>query len=778
MTSGEPGNLAVILAGAAALLSGGAFFLTATGRKNLSRIARYAFYTQTVLVAAAVVFLWHLFFSHNFAVDYVYSYSSSDLPFFYLLSAFWAGQEGTYLLWLFFSSLAGFIILAAARRYSMWAMSFLALINLFLIVMLLTLSPFRPLEHFASEGAGLNPLLQDPWMVIHPPVMFLAFGMAGIPFVISLTAMVKKDYTGWADMVFPYVLITSLALGIANVLGGYWAYKTLGWGGYWSWDPVENTSFIPWVISLGLIHSLLVEKRSGALRRTNLFLAAMIFLLILYGTFLTRSGVLADFSVHSFVDLGANAVLITFVLLFLALASAIFVRSWNSAEPNCPMKFPLYSRQFVLFIGMILMVVFGLIVLFWSSLPIITTSLGLVPAAADVPTYNTFAFPLAIFISLLLTVSPFAAAFDTNKAGNKISLPLVLAVPLFAGAALYIFKWTDLTFAATLSIYLIVSLHLLVSRVFSWKLSVSFLSGVAIAVVAFISGVHSIEYLVFIGAATAAVVASFTALYRLIPGHISLAGGQLCHLGSGFILIGILVSSAFSTSERAILPRGQSRQAFWFLITYHGTAGDITDKNSEVLLSLADGQKTIWARPQYFYSRRLNGIMKRPFIYKTVFYDLYLSPQEIQEPGNSDYLVLSKGESRKVGEYVITFIDFDMSEHAESPEISVGARLRVDHDGQSKIIIPRLEMGPSGGMGNMAAEPARLPGDSNLTISIERIYADNGAVALSIPGLVPGSSPDRLILDVSVKPGINLLWLGTIVVFIGLLLSAKRNFKK
>ncbi|PKK82731.1 MAG: hypothetical protein CVT49_12065 [candidate division Zixibacteria bacterium HGW-Zixibacteria-1] len=776
MLSGQLGDLVIYLALGMTILSGLAFFITALGRRNLFDLGSKAYYLFLVLIAGASAYLYFLFFSHDFAIEYVYSYSSSDLPFFYLLSAFWGGQEGTYLLWALFSGLLGLIILFRGGRYKTWGMFFYSLINLFLVVMMMTLSPFERLATAAAEGAGLNPLLQDPWMVIHPPIMFIAYAMAGVPFALVLAAMVRKDYTDWLKTSFPYIVITSLSLAVANVLGGYWAYKTLGWGGYWAWDPVENTSFVPWVVSLGLIHSLLVEKRIGALRRTNLFLSIFVFLLVIYGTFLTRSGVLADFSVHSFVDLGANAILISFMILFLALAAALFIFFRSPEMPGNPLTYNLLSRDFILFVGMLLLVVLGVVVLFWSSLPLITQYVTENPVAAEVSTYNTFAFPFAILISLFLTISPFIKGLGEKIEGLNVRLLTAILTALVISAILWLVELISLAIAITLLIYLTAIILYFRFPNMGRNLIISLSAGLAGLIIALLLGVGEIENLFFIVAATTAAGAHIIVLSKHIPGNLGAAGGYLTHFGFAMMLVGILTSSVYSSNRNLVIPRSQAKSAYDIDVTYQGTTGSIADAKNEILLALDHNGKQTEGRPQYFYTRRLDGIMKKPYIQKNLTYDLYFSPQEIQEMTGGHGMMLRKGQSESVGDYTIKFVDFEVASHEGSAGMSVGAWLEVGYDGRTETVVPVLRSDPSGT--KMVSDPINLFSGSEYKIKLDKIFADQGTVSLSIPGLVEAGSPDRLILDVSRKPGINLLWLGTIIVFIGMFLSARRRLKR
>ena len=775
MTGGFPGNMAILMAGIMALVTGGSFFITALGRKNLASIGRNAYLLQVAFTLAACVNLYYLFFTHDFSIKYVYEYSSLSLPFFYLVSSFWAGQEGTYLLWLLFSSLFGLAILFRGGKYTTWGMSFYSIINIFFCLVLMKMSPFAPLGGVVQDGAGLNPLLQDPWMVIHPPVVFLAFAVAGVPFAIALAAMVRRDFTGWLPMIFPYMILVALGLLAGNAMGGYWAYKTLGWGGYWAWDPVENTSFVPWMIATGLIHSLIIEKRTGALRRTNLLITCLVFFLVVYGTFLTRSGVLADFSVHSFVDLGTNIYLIVFMLFILVLTAVVFLTSRNPAIKGQPMDYNVFGRDFILLIGMIILVIFGFIVLFWSSLPLITGFLMETPAAADVATYNTFAFPFAILISLFLTLSPII-----GLAGASIDIKkrLVFAVTISLLHAVFAFLFTsfNMPMIMTLFLYILALVFYTAERLYRKKLLTAIGVGLAGILVSLILGVREPENLLFIGAAVAAMASQIQAIIILFPGQLRLAGGHISHFGIGLMLLGIIGSSAYSKEERIILPLGEDVSAFDYILVYQGMQSSIMTPENELLLSIKDGPEQFEARPRYFYTSRMDGIMKRPYIKSSILYDLYLSPIEIQEQDVSEGLVLKRGESSTIGDFEIKFIDFDMKSHETGGLVSIGANLSVLYKGDTAYVCPVATSDLSSASKKLVSDPIELFPGSGKSIILNQVLPSDGAVVLEIPGLADIIMSEQLIMSVSIKPWINLLWLGIVIVFGGLIVSGTRFF--
>ncbi len=771
MTSGQPGELTIVMAFAMALLSGGAFALAAFGNKNTFSLGKKAYYVQIFLALAASAYLYVLIFRHDFSIDYVYSYSSSTLPFYYLISTFWAGQEGTYLLWLVLSSLFGLFILSKGDKYKTPAMFFYALINIFLTVMLMVMSPFKAATFAAPEGAGLNPLLQNFWMVIHPPVMFCAFAMAGVPFALLMAAMVKNDYKGWINIAFPFVILDSVLFFAANVMGGYWAYVTLGWGGYWAWDPVENTSFVPWLISLAMIHGIIIEKRTGSFRRTNILLGCFTFLLVVYGTFLTRSGVLADFSVHSFVDLGTNNILIGFMIFMVLLILGLFTARQKPEIIGKPFKYDIFSVDFIIFVGMTLLFLLGALVLFWSSLPLITSGLGMTPAAADISTYNSFAMPMAIFIALFLTIAPLIMVFRKEiRTVNKGNL-IATIIPFFLALFLYILGFMSLSFAAALFIYIAVLLIYSSEAEMAKKIAISLIYGVIGLVIALVLGVHSPNYLFFILAGLTAAGAHVIILKRLIPSNLRVAGGHISHFGLGIMLVGILVSSAYSNEERLILPRDKMEKAFGYDFTYQGTTGSLGNAENEILLTMRKGKTVIHTHPKFYFSQRMNGMMKRPHIVKKFGEDIYLAPLDIQELEGGEGLKLSKGESREVGDYNIKFINFDMLSHGESGGVSVGAELQVTHGDAVDTVKPVLKSGSHG----LTGEPVPLYKDSEYNVNIEKVDASTGSVTLAIPGLVETSAPDQLILEVTSKPAINLVWLGAIMICAGMLLTFYRR---
>ena len=288
-----------------------------------ARLVKICAGVSMMFVTAASLLLWYLIFENDFTVEYVAAYSSTQLPTIYKISAFWAGQQGSFLLWLLVHAVVGMIL--TFRRTSAAALGVYFLLQAVLTCLVLTKSPFAENPAQVFEGVGLNPLLQDFWMAIHPPIIFVGYALLAVPFALSLGSLLTEAASrSWLEEARLWTLVAWSFLGAGIFVGGYWAYKVLGWGGYWGWDPVENSSLVPWLLSAVLLHLIdLARKKSSALTQAHVA-ATFTYALVVYGTFLTRSGILGDFSVHSFAgsSIGAALALVDAVILIGGLSNS------------------------------------------------------------------------------------------------------------------------------------------------------------------------------------------------------------------------------------------------------------------------------------------------------------------------------------------------------------------------------------------------------------------------------------------------------------------------
>src|SRR4030066_943296 len=240
------GPASLYLTSAFTLLALVFFGLSLKNNRHLKK-ARLCFWAATFFCLVASAVLLYAFLAHKFQISYVFGYSSSDLPLFYLISSFWAGQEGSFLLWLLMGFILGLFVIKSARENQAPVMFYYSLVQIFILLLLLKKSPFELLPDTPAEGRGLNPLLQDPWMVIHPPLVSLGYAALTVPFAFALSALHKNNYESWHKQAFPWVSFSILSLGAGIFVGGFWAYTVLGWGGYWGWDPVGDASLVPWL---------------------------------------------------------------------------------------------------------------------------------------------------------------------------------------------------------------------------------------------------------------------------------------------------------------------------------------------------------------------------------------------------------------------------------------------------------------------------------------------------------------------------------------------------
>ncbi|MER3329105.1 MAG: cytochrome c biogenesis protein CcsA, partial [Candidatus Kapaibacterium sp.] len=300
------GQILIYVAFGLSVISG-IFYLIAKDKPGLLKLGRFAYYGVTATMLAISMYLLSNILSHNFQMTYVWEYSSTTLPLNLLISTFYAGQQGSFLLWGLTLTLIGFFLIPylKERNYEYITMGIFVLVIAFILLILIFKSPFEFVwETYADqnvevgftpkEGRGLNPILQNYWINIHPPILFLGYSAMTIPYIFAIAGLLKKDYRKWIRLALPWTLFASAILGLGLMLGGLWAYETLGWGGFWAWDPVENSSLIPWLTAVTLVHTMYIHQKTGGLIKTNFVLAFLTFLFVLYATFLTRSGVLGD----------------------------------------------------------------------------------------------------------------------------------------------------------------------------------------------------------------------------------------------------------------------------------------------------------------------------------------------------------------------------------------------------------------------------------------------------------------------------------------------------
>jgi cytochrome c-type biogenesis protein CcmF len=447
----ELGHFALILAFLVTIVQGVLPILGAhQGRQHWIALARPCAQTQFFLVAFAFACLAQSFMVNDFSVKYVANHSNTQLPELYRFAAVWGGHEGSLLLWLLM--LAGWGLAVSTFSRSLpdvvvaRVLGVLGLVAIGLMAFaLLTSNPFERLLPSPDEGRDLNPLLQDPGLVFHPPMLYMGYVGFSVAFAFAIAALLagRLDAT-WARWSRPWTTAAWMFLTLGIALGSWWAYYELGWGGWWFWDPVENASFVPWLVGTALIHSLAVTEKRGVFKNWTVLLAISAFSLSLLGTFLVRSGVVT--SVHAFATDPSRGVFIL-LLLVVVIGSSLALFAWRAPKVSSGGSFALLSRETFLLMNNVLLVVAAGTVLLGTLYPVFIDALNMGKISVGPPYFNAVFVPVMVPLMLLVAVGPLARWKNADLADMKRRLLLAAILALIAGIGLPLLmgKWTPLT---------------------------------------------------------------------------------------------------------------------------------------------------------------------------------------------------------------------------------------------------------------------------------------------------------------------------------------------
>ena len=414
----EFGHYALILALCITLIQGilplvGAHY----GRREYLVLARPAAQTTFMLLALAFISLAWSFYVNDFSVLYVAEHSNSQLPIMYRLGAVWGGHEGSLLLWIFLLSTWTILVAQLSKALDEFMVArvigVLGLVTSGLLLFVLTTSnPFERLLPAAPDGRSLNPLLQDPGLVFHPPMLYMGYVGFSVAFAFAIASLLSGRLdAAWARWSRPWTTAAWVFLTLGIALGSWWAYYELGWGGWWFWDPVENASFIPWLVGTALLHSLAVTEKRGGFKSWTLLLAITAFSLSLLGTFLVRSGVLT--SVHAFATDPRRGI---FILIFLSLVvgSSLALYAWRAPKNTLGGKFSLSSRETFILLGNVFLVVSAGSVLLGTLYPLLIDALHLGKISVGPPYFNSVFVPIMVPLLVLMGIGPWTNWKNTN----------------------------------------------------------------------------------------------------------------------------------------------------------------------------------------------------------------------------------------------------------------------------------------------------------------------------------------------------------------------------
>jgi cytochrome c-type biogenesis protein CcmF len=402
-------------------------------RADLQQSARHATFALFGALLIAVICLEVAIFRHDFSVQYVASRTSRNLPTFYLWSALYSGQEGSLLFWAAVLSLFGALAqLLTGRRHRVYLPYVAAVTSLvatfFVSVLLFAANPFQRLPFTPLDGQGMNPQLQNPGMVFHPPMLYLGYISITIPFAFAIGALLSKKLDAeWLVAVRKWTIVSWLFLSVGLLIGMWWAYVELGWGGYWAWDPVENVALLPWLVMTAFLHSVMVQEKRGMLKKWNLALILGAWVLSIFGTFITRSGVIA--SVHSFTQSSVGYFFLVFLVVATVASFTLYATRLHLLEAEASLE-SIVSREASFLFNNLLFIGLAFSVLWGTLFPILTEWVRGVKITYGPATFNIVNIPLGLALLLLTGIGPLIAWRQASPA----NLRRQFAVPVTAGA--------------------------------------------------------------------------------------------------------------------------------------------------------------------------------------------------------------------------------------------------------------------------------------------------------------------------------------------------------
>ncbi len=751
------GTSLIVAAIALSIASSVLFIQVIRGRTSLLRWGRLAVYGTLLFAASSAVLILAMFLLQRYDIRYVYDYSSADLELRYRIAATWAGQPGSLMVWAVTGLCAAPFLIKRTRHFEPYALSLLMLLQALLLVFALIRNPFAPtldgsgIPTIPLDGRGLNPQLHNVWMVIHPPTLFAGYALLGIPFVLALAGLWRRDYDGWVRLALPWTLAGWGVLGLALTMGGYWAYESLGWGGYWGWDPVENSSLVPWLICIALLHGLVVQRTHGGLRRTNFALAILSYVMVFYASFLTRSGVLSNFSVHSFVEEGLKQVMIGALVGLIALGGAMIALRWRDI-PIRRLSDALMSRDASILLMIVAFLLIALVVGLGTSVPWISSAKGVGYALQS---FFSRVFPLSDgseFGGAPLQDGRFSLTADFFE---RTTPPLMLVVVALTGVG-PMFGWGSTNVPKFL-------------RSCRWPA----LAAAVITSVAAMLGVRSAMSLAFVLLTSFSVGTNLVLIVRTLRSGWLRIGGYVAHVGVGLLLLGVVGSYVYASEDiRMVIPQGEAQRVYGHSVAFWGYDDSKADGRHGIRLEVTrDNNDPFIATPEIYYNERMGAWTRTPAIRRYLWEDLYISPEEYLPAEDPNTATLVPNQEAKIGPYILRFDGFTIEDNLDTAAVAeVGASVIITDSNTMRTVVPRVRMAVDKPFEFI---PVDLGGGKEL-------YLDNfvpGAkqVVLRVQGLNIPIKPARAVLQVGVKPAIALVWLGALLIALGCTLAVARR---
>lgn len=847
------------LAFVAAIVSGIAYFLdvqqkTDEGKSLFKRVGRISFFVHAASIFSIVGLLFFLLLNHYYEFNYVHKYSNNSMPLKYIFACFWGGQEGSFLLWNFWHAVIGLLLIWKAKKWESSVLATLSLVQVFMSSMTLGIyigdfkigsSPFvlirmlpenvglpwTTMDNYMDkipmfqDGTGLNPLLRNYWMTIHPPTLFLGFASTVVPFCYAIAGLWKKQFTAWVKPALPWAFTGVGILGLGILMGGAWAYESLSFGGFWAWDPVENVSYIPWLTFVGAAHLMLVNQKKPISIFLTVILTGLSFILVLYSTFLTRSGVLGDSSVHSFTGDGMLGQLFLYILVFVwltvfvmlpkgvlrvslttitgflilmgifadydqvilginpsgvlfvtgfAVAIVYLVISYRTNFPRAEQEERLWSREFWMFIGSLVLFLACLQIFKDNSFPVWNKLFNDDAAKPEelLTYYNVYQGSFAVFVAIFVGFTQF---LKYKKTDVKVFLKNIL-LSVLVSAGLTALSFIVISFSTD-----------------------EFTSG------------EKIVYPALLFASIYAIVGNLDYWIRFLKGKLNYAGASIAHIGFGMVLLGALISN--SQGEKLSNNKGNKFNLEELSENFKNdedvqlTLGDTTDINEYFVVfnkryqeggnvyydmdyfnkvnnedgSVKVGEKAFSLNPFVQLNEQFGNAAEpatKHYVWHDVFtYIKYPNPSSF-EGQNNGYMPYEQYEVN-IGDTVFTQVGYIYAKQAlvkpyREDQAGFATVELLDYD---KKKLQSLNL-----IFTIAGDTALIPAPAEIPKGLDYKLGLN---AFSPPRYSEDSvllQPGRLALDIAEKefvvmqaktfPLINVLWLGIIIMFIGTIMAS------
>jgi cytochrome c-type biogenesis protein CcmF len=736
--------------------------------------ADFSFIVQSIALFISGILLFYILLSRFYEYKYVWVHAENILGTEYLIAAFWAGQEGSILFWTICQAIFGLLIIRFEKSLKNQVMLIISISQMFMTSLLLGISfgdihigmsPFLLLREatenignpffsnpnylkLITDGNGLNPLLRNFWMMSHPPILFIGFAAALIPFAYAIAGLISKQYYQWIKSALPWALAAILFLGAGLMLGGVWAYESLTFGGFWAWDPVENASLVPWLIFIAALHLMIIAKKNKNTYLPVFLFTMLSFVFVIYSTFLTRSGVLAETSVHSFGNDGMGIHILIYIITFVIIGIIAISRNFKQF-PDDNNKY-LFSREFWLFAATLIIILSSFQIIFTTSLPVINKIAGVqfAPPTDVVAHYNNWQTPFAIIIALMLGVSNFIK-WGKNTAKEFFSsawFSIILSVILLV---------------ATLVFYPIQKVTYQVLLLFSYFALISSIDNLLRFKNKFVSKASAISH---VGFALFLIAIIFTFSKKEI----------ISQNTSGFAL-----GSSFSEQENLLLIKNEILPMGKYFLVYSNReiSGeriiyqiDFLRKNKE-----GDFYKAFSSYPSILINDKMGNVFEpysKIYFSKDIF--TYITYAETEKDiTNQSYSLIGKTEI-ELKDTLQTNNDFIVfknltSKSEDNNNISITAHLQyITHFGKSFEVMPIYEI-----KNGQVINHDHIIKELGLKFKFTKILEKPFTIELELYE----EREEFIIIKTIVFPFINLLWLSLLIMLIGIFTAMRKRWK-